>query len=80
MICNKCWGDAYTRSHLTGRCQAECYAEILDEREANPCSIEEQGCWECGCDALSVTWENNKEVCRCSNCGWEHTGGDEADV
>jgi len=70
MICNKCWGDAYTRSYLTGRCQADCYVEILKEREDNPCSIEEQGCRECGCDALAGESIDGEMVIKCHHCGW----------
>ena len=42
MICEKCWSDAYLRSRLTHRSQADCYSEILEERKDNPCSAEEQ--------------------------------------
>jgi hypothetical protein len=42
MMCEKCWGDAYLRSYGTGRSQAECYRELLDERKDNPCTEEEQ--------------------------------------
>ena len=70
MICNKCWNDAYTKSYLTGRCQAECYVEFLKEREDNPCSIEEQGCQECGSSELAGTWVDDERVIKCHNCGW----------
>ena len=40
--CEKCWGDAYMRSMATGRSQAECYHELLEERKDNPCSEQEQ--------------------------------------
>ena len=71
MICNKCWGDAYTRSHLTGRSQADCYVELLEEREDNQCSIEEQGCRECGYDALAGIKVDSETVIECCNCGWQ---------
>lgn len=29
--CEKCWGKAFRRSMETGKCQAECYHEILKE-------------------------------------------------
>lgn len=32
--CEKCWSDAFSRSRLTGRSQAECYRELLTERDA----------------------------------------------
>jgi hypothetical protein len=40
--CEKCWGAAYVRSRITGRSQTECYNDILNERELNPCSRVEQ--------------------------------------
>ena len=44
--CEKCWGDAYTRSLDTGHSQPDCYHKILIERTDNPCSPEEQaGQW-----------------------------------
>lgn len=53
--CEKCWGDAFSRSYGSGRSQAECYTEILKERENNPCSPREQAgqYWdkEHGCDS-----------------------------
>lgn len=42
MACEKCWGDAYLRMLVTGKSQAECYRELLDERKDNPCSAEDQ--------------------------------------
>ena len=44
MACEKCWGDAYTRMWLSGytKTQADCYAELLEERKDNPCTPEEQ--------------------------------------
>ena len=42
MTCEKCWGDAYKRMLYTGRGQAECYRELLEERRDNPCTLEEQ--------------------------------------
>ena len=73
MICNKCWGDAYTRSVLTGRSQADCYVEFLEAREENPCSIEEQGCQECGSDELVGKQISGKMVIECCNCEWQWT-------
>jgi len=40
--CERCWGDAFSRSYGTGRSQAECYQEILLERKDNPCSPRDQ--------------------------------------
>lgn len=42
MTCEKCWTDAYRRSLWSGKSQAECYFEILKERENNPCTPQEQ--------------------------------------
>lgn len=42
MRCEKCWKDAFIRSRMTGKSQAECYEELLEEREDNPCSLKEQ--------------------------------------
>ena len=43
-ICEKCWGEAYARSYCTGKSQAECYQEILKEKDdaGMPCTEEEQ--------------------------------------
>ena len=44
--CEKCWGDAYLRMMTTGKPQSECYTKILEERESDPCTPEEQaGDW-----------------------------------
>ena len=40
--CEKCWGDAWLRSQTTGKSQADCYRELLRERDDNPCSPKEQ--------------------------------------
>ena len=42
--CDKCWGDAYTRSRCNGREQADVYAELLKERDASghTCTPEQQ--------------------------------------
>ena len=40
--CEKCWIDAYNRSRCTGKSQAECYEELIRERNDNPCTPEEQ--------------------------------------
>lgn len=47
--CEKCWSDAYIRSRLTGRPQADCYRDLLEERKESPCSPEEQAglFWNC---------------------------------
>lgn len=31
--CEKCWGEAFFRSRLTGRLQADVYRELLAENE-----------------------------------------------
>ena len=41
-MCEKCWGDAYTRMRLRGGSQDEHYRELLKEREADPCTPEQQ--------------------------------------
>ena len=40
--CEKCWGDAYTRSRCNGKLQGDNYNDILAERINNPCTPEEQ--------------------------------------
>ena len=40
--CEKCWSDAYSRSMMRGKSQAECYQELLEERKDNPCTLKEQ--------------------------------------
>jgi len=41
--CEKCWKDAFTRSMCDhGKSQAEHYQDILQERESNPCTLQEQ--------------------------------------
>ena len=42
MMCEKCWGDAYLRSMLSGRSQSDCYHELLAERVLKPCTKAEQ--------------------------------------
>jgi hypothetical protein len=34
--CEKCWGDAYTRSVMSGQEQADIYAELLLVRNCTP--------------------------------------------
>lgn len=41
-VCEKCWADAYMRSITTGKCQSDCYLELLEERKDNPCTPEQQ--------------------------------------
>lgn len=51
--CEKCWGDAYLRSLGCGKSQAECYEEILKERDDDPCTPEQQaGQW----------WDKEKQI------------------
>jgi len=41
--CEKCWGDAYLRAISDPtKPQAEHYADLLIERDRNPCSEKEQ--------------------------------------
>jgi len=44
MICKKCWDDAALRYALDhSKALHEHYNDLIDEREDNPCSQEEQG-------------------------------------
>ena len=36
MMCEKCWGDAYMKSRLSGRDQVDIYRELIRERECTP--------------------------------------------
>jgi hypothetical protein len=40
--CEKCWGDAYMRSRITGKDQPKCYRELLEERLYKPCTPQQQ--------------------------------------
>ena len=40
--CEKCWSDAYLLAWGTGKSQADCYFELLEERKDNPCTPEQQ--------------------------------------
>jgi hypothetical protein len=40
--CEKCWSDAYIRSLVNGKPQAENYRDLLEERKDTPCSKEQQ--------------------------------------
>ena len=40
--CEKCWGNAHTRSLETGKSQIECYTDLLMERRDKPCSAKDQ--------------------------------------
>lgn len=42
MVCEKCWKDAFNRAYATGKCQSDCYEELLEERKYNPCTPQEQ--------------------------------------
>ena len=42
MSCERCWGDAFSRSHFGGTCQADEYEKLLKERKDNPCTPREQ--------------------------------------
>ena len=41
--CEKCWNDAYVRSRMSGRLQAEIYRELLEERRDDPCPAPSPG-------------------------------------
>jgi len=40
--CERCWGDAFHKSRITGRSQGECYTELIEERKNKPCTQKEQ--------------------------------------
>jgi hypothetical protein len=40
--CEKCWGDAFIASKISGRSQPEEYHRLLDERSESPCTPEQQ--------------------------------------
>jgi hypothetical protein len=42
MACEKIWADAFLRSVCSGKSQAECYRELMEECKDNPCSEAEQ--------------------------------------
>ncbi len=64
MMCEKCWGDAYTRSRMTHKMQSDCYLEILEERKDNPCSPQKQA---------GQFWDDNKQ------CDWRLSEDDMKD-
>lgn len=35
-MCERCWDDAFRRSHGRNITQAEAYQQLLDERQDNP--------------------------------------------
>jgi hypothetical protein len=59
MTCEKCWGDAYLRSRLSFKSQAECYTDLLKERINNPCTPEEQA---------GEYWDENTKSDKRYNC------------
>lgn len=69
--CEKCWGDAYMRTHETpGKSQAEHYTDLIDERKDNPCTPEQQA----GKDAKICPKCNRKTIHqminKCIVCGY----------
>lgn len=42
--CEKCWGDAYLKSRNSHKSQAECYHDLIKERdkEGRVCTLKEQ--------------------------------------
>jgi len=70
--CEKCWGDAYTRTHTNPmKSQTEHYQELINERKDNPCTPEQQAghdatvCKKCGRKSV------HQYVRVCMNCGAE---------
>lgn len=68
--CEKCWGDAYMRTHTDpSKTQAEHYSNLIEERKNNPCTPEEQA----GVDADFCTKCNKMTIHQytkqCMNCG-----------
>ena len=55
--CEKCWGKAYTRSRITGKDQATCYQEILDE-------VDKTGVICSPKDRAGQFWDEEKQVDR----------------
>ena len=74
--CEKCWNDAHSRMRATGKDQAECYRELLEERKDNPCTPEEQageGATECPkCKRMTV----HQYAHVCMICGLEAEQGE----
>ena len=58
MMCEKCWREAYLKSHYTGKSQYDCYLELLEKRKDKPCTPREQagGWWneEKQCDSRDL--------------------------
>ena len=42
MICEKCWSEAARMAFTSGKTQTDCYIEILERKQNNPCSWVEQ--------------------------------------
>jgi hypothetical protein len=69
--CEKCWGDAYTRSHTDiSKSQAEHYSDLIRERKDNQCTPEEQAGSDAGicpdCERKTV----HQIIRHCTNCGY----------
>jgi len=69
--CEKCWSDAYTLSRANGKSQAKNYLELIEKRNDNPCTPEEQAgieakiCPECKRKTVH-------QICNiCMNCGFD---------
>jgi len=70
--CEKCWGDAYLRTHTDPmKSQAEHYSDLIKERKGNPCTPEQQA----GEDATKCPKCNKIAVHQmievCMNCGYD---------
>ena len=84
MMCEKCWGDAFTIAYGSGKNQSECYRELLEERKDNPCTPKQQAgqwwdekrqidartlCYKCG---VVLTKENeSRNILYCKKCNGE---------
>ena len=69
--CEKCWSDAYTRTHTNPmKSQAEHYTDLIIERKDNPCTPEQQA----GRDAEKCPKCDRKTIHQyvncCMNCGY----------
>lgn len=69
--CEKCWGDAYMRTHTDpSKNQGEHYNDLIEERRKNPCTPEEQAgegdadfCTKC--NKMTI----HQYTKQCMNCG-----------
>ena len=51
--CERCWGNAFSRSHFGMTDQSDEYAKLLEERKDNPCTPKEQA---------GQFWDEEKQI------------------